>query len=58
MKVLPLQKGSENVLDMLKGVKTSFEVVSTWELEVVATMKGHKKFPPFKEKREGGLTLS
>ena len=41
--VLPLQKGEvEKVLAVLKGGggTTSFEVVSTWELEVLAIVMG------------------
>ena len=35
---------------MLKGGTKSFEVVLTWELEVLAILMGggRKKFPPFK----------
>ena len=48
--VLPLQKGgAEKVLAMLKGGTTSFEVVLTWELEVLAiVMGGTKSFHPLK----------
>ena len=45
--------GTQNVLTMLKGGTTSFEVVLTQVFEVlVILMGGHKKFPPFK--KEGG----
>ena len=49
--VLPLRKGAENVLAMLKGGGTKcFEVVLTRELEVLAIVMGggHKRCPPFK----------
>ena len=53
--VLPLPKGgAEKVLAMLKGGggggTTSFEVVLTWELEVLAIVMGvREKLPPFKK---------
>ena len=50
--VLPLQKGwAEKV--SANGGTIGFEVVFIRELEVLAILKGHKKFPPFKS-GEGG----
>ena len=48
-KVLPLPKKGG-------GRTKSFEVVLTWELEVLVIVmgEGHKKFPTFKKKRGGG----
>ena len=43
------EKGGGNVLAMLKGGTTCFEIVLTWECEVLAiVMGGHTMFPLFK----------
>ena len=49
-------RGEGKVLAMLKGWGTNiFEVVITWELDVLATLKGGRKsFHPLRKKRRRG----
>ena len=50
MKFYPYKKrgGTEKVLAMLKGGTSSLGLVLTWELEVLAILKGAKSFHPLK----------
>ena len=48
-KFTPTKKGADTVLTMLKREGTTrFGAVLTQELEVLAILKGRKKFPLFK----------
>ena len=58
MKFYPYEKGGgEKVLAMLKGGTTSFGVVFTGWLEVLA-IGGYEKFPLFKRGGAKSFTLS
>ena len=57
MKFYPYEKGAGQKKAKMKGGTTSFEVVLTWELDVLDILMGgggRKMFPSFKSGGRGG----